>query len=141
MSRFALQPDLSAMLDMPSAALVASVPRRSEFPVRLPSSPFCLARRLGAVVGVVARLGQANEVVELVVVRVVIPMVDVVTFGYRPVSRFPDLLVKASHAAPTMLRTRSVVDAIRPVGRFGISTESDSIEVDRFDGDAALWHS
>lgn len=82
--------------------------------------------------GEVIMPGEAFEILDVVVERVSVLVVDVVAFRYGPVACLPDFLVEPADPALPIRNAGSEVGAIGPVFGVRVSPEDDTAEADRF---------
>lgn len=127
--------DLPGVLAVPFPPLVRSVPADGERAdiCKVSAPPFGEGG-----VGVLLMPGEmvvprkAREIIDGIVERVAVDVMDVVPVGDRPVGGLPDLDVEVSDSRPDVVCRGSVIDAIRPALAVGIAPELHAVEHNGF---------
>lgn len=118
---------------MPFATGFRSMPFRSEGPGSIGSEPTAfplVIRDRRAVLPKVVDRRHALQIVDRVVERIAVAVVDVMTSRDRPVHSLPNLLVEPTNAPLPVVRSRDEVHSIRPSLRVGVASKRDAIELD-----------
>ena len=127
--------DLPGVLAVPFPPLVGAVPFGGEWTYlgHVLAAPFCEFGADGSLMpGDVIMPRKAREIIDGIVERVAVDVMDVVPVGDRPVGGLPDLDVEVSDSRPDVVCRGSVIDAIRPALAVGIAPELHAVEHNGF---------